>query len=182
MKIQDFGQIFSHSTPIVPILSTPAYRTSTYLPKNERPAYAFRQGTFIANQRIHSLYERDRFMKKTIMIVEDYDDIRTMMKVMIELYGYDVVLARDGSEAVANAKQFHPDIILMDLSMPNMDGLTATKLIRETDELLAQVPIVAITGHGKSHAKQAYESGCDKVLEKPINFNVLKPMLQSFLK
>jgi len=121
-------------------------------------------------------------MKKTIMIVEDYDDIRTMMKVMIELYGYDVVLARDGSEAVANAKQFHPDIILMDLSMPNMDGLTATKLIRETDELLAHVPIVAITGHGKSHAKQAYESGCDKVLEKPINFNVLKPMLQSFLK
>ncbi len=121
-------------------------------------------------------------MKKTVMVVEDYEDIRSMMKVMLELYGYDVLLARDGSEAVANAKQFHPDMILMDLSMPFMDGLTATRLIRQTDEQLAHVPIVAITGHGRSHAKQAYESGCDKVLQKPINFNVLKPMLRSYLK
>jgi len=63
-----------------------------------------------------------------------------------------------------------------------MDGLTATRLIRQTDKRLANVPIVAITGHAKSHAKQAYESGCNKVLQKPINFNVLQPMLQSFLK
>jgi len=120
-------------------------------------------------------------MKKMVMVVEDYDDIRTMMKVMIELYGYEVLLARDGSEAVENARQYHPDMILMDLSMPGMDGLTATKLIRQTDEQLAHIPIVAITGHGRSHAKQAYESGCDKILQKPINFNVLRPMLSAYL-
>ncbi len=127
-------------------------------------------------------HESKCMMKKTIMVVEDYDDIRSMMKVMIELYGYDVVLARNGSEAVAQAKQLHPDMILMDLSMPIMDGLTATKLIRQADDKLASIPIVALTGHGKSHAKQAYESGCDRVLQKPVNFNVLKPMLRSFLK
>lgn len=120
-------------------------------------------------------------MKKKVMVVEDYDDIRTMMKIMIELYGYEVLLARDGSEAVENAKQYHPDMILMDLSMPVMDGLTATKLIRQSDPELARIPIVAITGHGRSHAKQAFESGCDKVIQKPVNFNVLKPMLRGYL-
>jgi two-component system, cell cycle response regulator DivK len=120
-------------------------------------------------------------MKKKVMVVDDYDDIRSMMKVMIELYGYEVVVARDGSEAVEAARQYHPDMILMDLAMPVMDGLTATRLIRQTDEKLARVPIVAITGHGRSHAKQAFESGCDRVIQKPVNFNLLEPMLNKFL-
>jgi len=69
-------------------------------------------------------------MPKKVLIVEDYDDSRNFMKFLLESYGYQVVEAADGIEAVDRFKQQHPDMILMDISLPVVDGLTATKAIR----------------------------------------------------
>ena len=119
-------------------------------------------------------------MSKKVLIVEDHEDIRRMMKILLELYGYDVLEAQDGIEAVENAKQFHPDLILMDLAMPVMDGITAAKAIK-SDKEFGDVPILAVTGYGKEYAEKAIASGCDEVLQKPLNFSRLRPLLSQYL-
>jgi CheY-like chemotaxis protein len=108
-------------------------------------------------------------MSKTILIVEDYADIRTMMKFLVQSYGYEVIEAADGQEAVERAKQFPPDLILMDLSLPVMDGLTATQQIRKFD------------GYGNSYYRRAIEAGCDDLINKPLDFNNLEPILKQYL-
>ncbi len=119
-------------------------------------------------------------MSKTILIVEDYADIRTMMKFLIQSYGYEVVEAADGQEAVERAKQFLPDLILMDLSLPIMDGLTATQTIRKFDGY-AKIPIIAVTAYGNSYYRRAIEAGCDDLINKPLDFNNLEPILKQYL-
>ncbi len=108
-------------------------------------------------------------MKEKILIVEDYEDTRSFMKLLIESYGYQVIEAEDGLEAIESFKHFSPDLILMDISMPVMDGLTATKAIRKF-EGTNNIPIIAVTAHGKQFYEQAIESGCNTLIDKPINF------------
>src|SRR5215204_3421031 len=98
-------------------------------------------------------------MAKKVLIVEDYDDVRAMMKFMVRRYGYEVIEARDGYEAVAQAKQTNPDLILMDLAMPLLDGLTATMLIRSSKGF-EKVPIVALSAYGDLNYKRAIDAGC----------------------
>jgi CheY-like chemotaxis protein len=119
-------------------------------------------------------------MNKKVLIAEDYRDAREMMKYLLEFYGYDVLEASDGDEAVKNAKQYHPDLILMDLMMPRMDGLTATRLIRE-NKSLENVPIIALTALGNAVEEVAIASGCNEVVEKPMVFNRLEPLLSQYL-
>jgi CheY-like chemotaxis protein len=119
-------------------------------------------------------------MSKTILIVEDYVDIRAMMKFLVEGFGYQVVEAADGQEAVERVKQYHPDLILMDLSLPVMDGLTATQIIRKVDGL-GKIPIIAVTAYGNSYYRRAIEAGCDDLINKPLDFNNLEPMLKQYL-
>lgn len=112
--------------------------------------------------------------------MEDYRDAREMMKYLLEFYGYEVFEACDGNEAVQNAKQYHPDLILMDLMMPRMDGLTATRIIRE-NKSLAGIPIIALTALGNAATDVAIASGCNEVVEKPMDFNRLEPLLNQYL-
>lgn len=119
-------------------------------------------------------------MGKKVLVVEDHEDIRKMMKILLEIYGYDVLEAQDGVEAVENVRQYHPDLVLMDLAMPVMDGLMAAKAIRNDSEF-DDVPILAVTGYGKDYAQKAIESGCDEVLQKPLNFSRLRPLLSQYL-
>jgi len=119
-------------------------------------------------------------MAKTVLIVEDYPDIRTMMKFLLQRFGYDVIEAADGNEAVESVKQNHPDLILMDLSLPNMDGLTATQIIRKFDGF-GKVPIIAVTAYGNSYYRRAIEAGCDDLINKPLDFNNLEPILEQYL-
>ena len=119
-------------------------------------------------------------MSKTVLIVEDYVDIRAMMKFLVEGFGYQVVEAADGQEAVEKVKKFRPDLILMDLSLPVMDGLTATQIIRKFDGL-GKVPIIAVTAYGNSYYRRAMEAGCDDLINKPLDFNNLEPMLDQYL-
>ena len=119
-------------------------------------------------------------MPKTVMIVEDYADTRTMMKVLIQWYGYEVIEAADGYEAVEKSMQYHPDLILMDLALPIMDGVTATKLIREI-EGFDKVSIVALTGFSNTSFDKAIEAGFDDVFVKPLHYENLEPLLNRFL-
>ena len=121
-----------------------------------------------------------KIMPKTVLIVEDYADIRTMMKFLLQRFGYDVIEAADGNEAVESVKQNHPDLILMDLSLPNMDGLTATQIIRKCDGY-GKVPIIAVTAYGNSYYRRAIEAGCDDLINKPLDFNNLEPILEQYL-
>jgi CheY-like chemotaxis protein len=118
-------------------------------------------------------------MSKKVLIVEDVADVRMMMKILIETQGYETITARDGYEAVEKAKEFRPDLILMDLMMPIMDGFTATRLIRQ-DEELKRIPIVAITAYGDACLEKALEIGFDNVIAKPIDFENLKPLLHYY--
>lgn len=120
-------------------------------------------------------------MGKTVLIVEDYADTRTMMKFLLQRFGYEVIEAADGQEAVEKVKQIHPDLILMDLSLPVMDGLTATQIIRKFDGF-GKVPIIAVTAYGNSYYRRAIEAGCDDLINKPLDFDKLEPVLEQYLR
>jgi two-component system, cell cycle response regulator DivK len=119
-------------------------------------------------------------MSKKVLIAEDYDDTRAMMRYLLQHFGYEVLEAADGQEAVDKAKTAEPDLILMDISMPVMDGLTATQIIRKCDGF-ATIPIIAVTAYGKSYYRQAIEAGCDDLINKPLDFDNLKPILEQYL-
>lgn len=120
-------------------------------------------------------------MPKKVLIVEDNEDTRGFMKFLVESYGYQVVEAADGIEALERFKQQHPDIILMDVSLPFVDGLTAAKAIREFD-LSKRVPIIVLTALGKSYYEQAIAAGCDDLLSKPLDLDALQPLMEKYLK
>ncbi len=119
-------------------------------------------------------------MEKLILIVEDYDDSREVLKYLLESCGYFVIEATDGIEAVDKVRQFHPDLILMDISLPVVDGLTATRAIREVVGG-RNVPIIAVTAFGSDYKRQATEAGCNELLNKPLDYRILKPMLRQYL-
>lgn len=117
---------------------------------------------------------------QTILLVEDVDDTRYFMRLELEHLGYRVIEAEDGKRAVELALQEHPDIILMDLSLPNLDGLEATRLIRE-DQQMQKVPIVAITAHQEANFRQdAKASGFDAYVTKPIDMDWLSELISGF--
>ena len=120
-------------------------------------------------------------MLKTVLLVEDYDDTREMMKYLLEdVLEHRVIEAIDGSEAVEQARQVRPDLILMDISMPVMDGIEATRLIKQLDGY-TDVPIVAITGHTEKYQNEAIKAGVTEVISKPVNLEDLKPILSHYL-
>ena len=119
-------------------------------------------------------------MAKKVLIVEDYEDTREFMKILLESYGYKVIEAADGIEAIDRVKQYHPDLILMDISLPVVDGLTATRAIREFDADY-KVPIIAVTAFGKNYYTKAIEAGCNDLIDKPVDFDSLEPILKSYL-
>ncbi len=119
-------------------------------------------------------------MAKKILIVEDYEDTRDFMKFLIESYGYQVIEATDGIEAVDRANHQSPDLVLMDISLPLVDGLTATRAIRESNSK-TQMPIIAVTAFGKNYYNRAIEAGCNDLIDKPVDFDVLEPILNYYL-
>ncbi|MGI8813543.1 MAG: response regulator [Pyrinomonadaceae bacterium] len=119
-------------------------------------------------------------MNKTILVVEDYDDIRSMMRILLEVHGYKVFEASDGYEAVQMARQHRPDMILLDLAMPVMDGLEAAREIRSHD-YLANTPIVAVTAYGDLYRDQALSAGCNEVVAKPLDFESLGPLVEKYI-
>ena len=119
-------------------------------------------------------------MARRVMVVEDHADIRMMMKILLETYGFEVVEASDGYEAVEKALAKTPDVILMDLAMPVLDGINSTRAMRQHEEL-ADVPILAVTAYGDFYRERALEAGCNDVLQKPLDFETLRPLVSSYV-
>ena len=117
---------------------------------------------------------------KKILVAEDYADIRMMMKILLEVHGYEVIEAADGYEAVDKAREHSPDLILLDLAMPLMDGLQAVAAMRQ-HAALVDTPIVAVTAYGDFYKEKAIEAGCTDVVTKPLDFEGLKPLVEKYL-
>lgn len=117
----------------------------------------------------------------TIMVVEDNDDTRFMLRKALEMKGYRVIEAVDGWEAVQVATRERPDLILMDLNLPVLDGITATDILRGNEELKG-VPVVAITAHNTTDSRvDAGEAGCAEYLAKPIDIDQLQSLVARLL-
>lgn len=120
--------------------------------------------------------------KLTILLVDDYEDSRFVMRKFLESQGYGVVEAVNGLEAVEMAQSACPDLILLDLNMPVLDGLIATERIRASEEACRNVPIIAITAFDTYGMKEAaLEAGCDCYLSRPIDFDQMKRVLHRSL-
>ena len=117
----------------------------------------------------------------TVLVVEDFEDNRFMMRRLLEMSGYRVLEAINGEEAVELARRERPGLILMDLSLPLLDGLAATRRIRQHEDL-RDVPIVAVSAHDTAdfHA-DALAAGCNDYVTKPIDFDQLEALLGRLL-
>lgn len=117
----------------------------------------------------------------TILLVEDTEDNRFMMRRLLEMSGYAVVEATNGEEAVQLAQSERPELILMDLSLPVIDGLAATRAIRKLDGL-KETPIVAVSAHDTSDFQsEALAAGCNSYITKPIDFSQLETLIARLL-
>ena len=102
-----------------------------------------------------------------VLVVEDYQDAREMYAAYLQFSGYRVAEATNGIEAIEQANALMPDIILMDLALPKMDGWEATRRLK-LQESTRHIPIVALTGHALAgHAEGARQAGCDAFVTKP---------------
>lgn len=116
-----------------------------------------------------------------ILIVEDHDDTRFMLRTLFEMRGIGVVEAADGETGVRVAEEVRPDMILMDMNLPRLNGLAATRLIRES-KTLSGVPVVILSGDAAPPSQvAAYAAGCSDYLVKPLDFDQLDRILQQRL-
>ena len=120
-------------------------------------------------------------MPKTILVVEDFEDARRMIKFLLEDLGYEVLEAEDGWKAIESVKRQIPDLVLMDLALPMINGLSATRMLRELDET-SETPIIALTASGQFLHQQALEAGCNDFITKPLDIDKLKPMIDKYLQ
>ena len=117
----------------------------------------------------------------TVLLVEDTEDNRQMMRHLLQMSGFYVVEATNGKEAVQLAHEIDPEIILMDLSLPIIDGLAATREIR-SDPDFSNVPIVAVSAHDTADFhNDALNAGCDAYVTKPINYSELEELVNRLL-
>lgn len=106
--------------------------------------------------------------KKTVLLVEDNEDNLVVYRTILEHVGYIVIEARDGEEGVSRAREHLPDLILMDISIPKLDGWEATQRLKAAEET-KRIPIIALTAHALEEDRQkAVQVGCDGYLAKPV--------------
>jgi len=116
-----------------------------------------------------------------VLVVDDYEDARTLCSEYLQFRGFRVATAVDGQDAVDRALELHPDLILMDLSMPVLDGWEATRRIKE-DGRTRKITVVALTAHGsEGGSTRAIEAGCVAVLSKPIEPRKLETEVRRIL-
>ena len=125
--------------------------------------------------------KRDEATRQTILVVDDYEEIRILMRKVLETSGYRVVEAADGQEAVEAARTELPDLILMDLCMPQRSGVSAVYRIRKHEEL-HDVPIIAVTAYASADLHlEALKAGCVEYITKPIDLDYLTNLLGRLL-
>jgi two-component system cell cycle response regulator DivK len=120
-------------------------------------------------------------MIKTILVIEDHDDNRRIMRDLFTSRAYKVIEAVTGTEGVAMAQTHSPDLILMDIQLPGIDGYEATRRIKSISSI-KDIPIIAVTSYALSgDDKKAYEAGCDDYVTKPFSPRELLKKVQKYL-
>jgi two-component system, cell cycle response regulator DivK len=116
-----------------------------------------------------------------ILLVEDHEELWDFLSRRLKRRGFDVVLAHDGQEGVDKARSERPDVILLDMNLPVMDGWTAARTLR-ADEATAKIPIIALTAHAMSGDRaKTLEAGCDDYHPKPVDFSRLLSQIDGVL-
>jgi DNA-binding response OmpR family regulator len=116
-----------------------------------------------------------------ILVVEDTSDTRELLNLYLTREGFDVIIAADGSEGLDRARADHPDLIVTDITMPRMDGVSMIKEIRNEPEF-AIIPIIAMTAYGKGFCEDAIEAGATDTIQKPFEFGPFIAQVKSLLK
>jgi CheY-like chemotaxis protein len=117
----------------------------------------------------------------TILVVDDFDDTRLLLRTWLERKGFRVLEATNGNEAVASAERESPDLIIMDVEMPELDGLSATRIIRSLKPL-ENVPVVAVSAYGAQQFRgEALAAGCNEYVSTPFEPADLEKVIRSFL-
>ena len=120
-------------------------------------------------------------MRKKVLLVDDSTTVLMMEKMILSKEPFEIIVARDGLEAIEKAKREQPDVILLDVMMPRLDGLSACAAIR-ADAATAHIPIIMVTTRGEeSNIETAFRNGCNDYVTKPINGLELLTKLQSIL-
>ena len=119
--------------------------------------------------------------KRTILVADDFDDTRLLLKTWLEKKGFNIVEAENGNQAVSLAQQVRPDLIIMDMEMPELDGLAATRKIRSIRELDG-IPVLAVSAYGAQQFRaEALEAGCSEYVSTPFEPDNLEQVINSFL-
>jgi CheY-like chemotaxis protein len=117
----------------------------------------------------------------TVLVAEDDEDIRLMMLTLLRMKGYKTAEACDGEETLEVARRVRPDMILMDLQLPRLNGFAVTRFVRQT-EALRGVPIIVVSAHDPAkHRTLALAAGCNAYVQKPIDFDSLDAMILNLL-
>jgi len=119
--------------------------------------------------------------RRTVLVVDDFDDTRLLLRTWLERRGFRVIEAADGLQAIDRAEKEGPDLIIMDMQMPQLDGLAATRHIRGVKEL-GGVPIVACSAYGADQFRAlALEAGCDEYVSTPFEPETLEGIIRSLV-
>ena len=119
---------------------------------------------------------------RTILVVDDFDDTRLLLRTWLQKKGFRVVEAENGNRAVAAAESDRPDLIIMDVEMPELDGLAATRKIRALTNFQT-VPIVAVSAYGADqYRERALAAGCDEYVSTPFEPNELERLIRALIK
>lgn len=123
-----------------------------------------------------------RMQARTILVVDDFDDTRLLLRTWLQRRGFHVIEAENGVEAVNRAATESPDLIIMDMEMPQMDGLTATRRIRGIKEL-GDIPIVAVSAYGADQFRElAIAAGCNEYVSTPFEPSSLEGIIRSLVR
>ena len=123
---------------------------------------------------------QDNDTGQTILVVDDMSDNIILISLSLQDFGYRVVTATNGADALNVAKMAHPDLILMDIAMPGMNGITAAREIR-TFEHCINTPMIAVTAYGNIYEEEALDAGFNEVIPKPLGFEDIKPLIERYL-
>ena len=117
----------------------------------------------------------------TILVVDDFEDTRLLLRTWLQKKGFRVVEAENGNRAIAAAESSRPDLIIMDVEMPELDGLAATRKIRELKDFAA-VPIVAVSAYGADQYRDhALAAGCNEYVSTPFEPDELERLIRTLL-
>jgi two-component system, cell cycle response regulator DivK len=121
-------------------------------------------------------------MSNKILLVEDHEEIWDFLSRRLKRRGFDVVIAQDGQQGIDMARAERPDVVLLDMNLPVMDGWTAAKQLK-ADAATAGIPIIALTAHALSGDREkALEAGCDDYHPKPVDFSKLLSQIDAALE